>query len=148
MGITERTFTILMADDDLEDCLLVREALRENRTYHALQTVNDGEDLLDYLYQRGVYTPTAPRPDLILLDLKMPKKDGREALAEIKTDAGLRSIPIVVLTTSTAEDDIDYCYRLGVSSYIPKPVTFKAWLELMHTLTKYWFELVKLPTGQ
>lgn len=137
-----------MADDDVEDCLLVREALREIRAIHELHTVNDGEDLLDYLHRCGKYAvePAARRPDLILLDLKMPKKDGREALKEIKADDGLRSIPIVVLTTSTADDDVDYCYRLGVSSYIPKPVTFQAWVELMQTLTKYWFELVQLPS--
>ncbi len=143
-----KSFLILMADDDVEDCLLVREALREIQAIHELHTVNDGEELLDYLYRRGRYAvePSARRPDLILLDLKMPKKDGREALEEIKADDGLRPIPVIVLTTSTADDDVDCCYRLGASSYISKPVTFQAWVELLQMLTQYWFELVQLPS--
>lgn len=147
MSMSGRTFCILMADDDAEDCLLVREALRETGTGHELLTVSDGEELLDYLYGRGAYANgrKAPRPDLILLDLKMPKKDGRDALREIKADGRFQSVPIVVLTTSTADDDVDYCYRIGASSYIPKPVTFQAWMDLMRTLDKYWFELVRLP---
>jgi CheY-like chemotaxis protein len=138
-----------MADDDVEDCLLVRDALRETNLGHELRTVHNGEELLDYLYGRGTYAAPneAPRPDLILLDLKMPKKDGREALGDIKTDVRLARIPIVVLTTSTAADDVDYCYRIGASCYIPKPVTFRGWVDLMQTLAKYWFELVKLPAS-
>ena len=89
--------------------------------------------------------PTVPRPDLILLDLKMPRKDGREALSELKADPRLRSIPIVVLTTSTARDDIGFCYRMGVNSYITKPATFRGLVDLLGTLSKYWFELVELP---
>jgi len=145
-----KTFTLLMADDDAEDCVLVREALQETRANCALHTVADGEELLDYLHGRGKYAKphAAPRPDLILLALRMPKKDGREALADLRANGQLPPIPIVVLTTSTAADDVSYCYRIGASSYIAKPATFQAWVELLHTLTKYWFELVKLPPWQ
>ena len=141
------TRTILMADDDADDCLLVEEALRESKQPHDLRIVRDGQQLLDYLRRRGEYqqSPHVPRPDLILLDLKMPRKDGREALSELKADPRLRSIPIVVLTTSTARDDIGFCYRMGVNSYITKPATFSGLVDLLGTLSKYWFELVELP---
>ena len=136
-----------MADDDADDCLLVQEALRESKQPHELRIVRDGQQLLDYLRRRGDYrqSPSVPRPDLILLDLKMPRKDGREALSELKADPRLRSIPIVVLTTSTARDDIGFCYRMGVNSYITKPATFRGLVDLLSTLSKYWFELVELP---
>ncbi len=128
--------TILMADDDADDCLLVHEALRETKQPHDLRIVRDGQQLLDYLRRRGEYqqSPEVPRPDLILLDLKMPRKDGREALSELKADPRLRSIPIVVLTTSTARDDIGFCYRMGVNSYITKPATFRGLVDLLSTL--------------
>jgi CheY-like chemotaxis protein len=135
-----------MADDDADDCLLVQEALRESKQPHDLRVVRDGQQLLDYLRRRGDYQASpVPRPDLILLDLKMPRKDGREALSELKADPRLRSIPIVVLTTSTARDDIGFCYRMGVNSYITKPATFRGLVDLLSTLSKYWFELVELP---
>jgi CheY-like chemotaxis protein len=138
---------ILMADDDADDCLLVREALVENGRKYDLRVVRDGEELLDYLHRRGPYAEVgaAPVPDLILLDLKMPKKDGREALRELKADAWFKQIPVVVLTTSTDKDDIEYSYRMGVNSYVTKPVTFRALVELMDTLGKYWLELVEPP---
>ncbi len=138
---------ILMADDDADDCLLVREALVENGRDYDLRVVRDGEDLLDYLHRRGPYAPAgaAPLPDLILLDLKMPKMDGREALRELKGDARLKQIPVVVLTTSTDHGDIEYAYRMGVNSYLTKPVTFRALVDLMDTLAKYWFETVEPP---
>jgi len=141
------TVTILMADDDEDDCMLAREALAESRLANALYLVRDGEELLDYLHQRGKYTDLnlAPRPGLILLDLNMPKKDGREALREIKTDPQLKHIPIVVLTTSKAEEDIYRSYELGANSYITKPVTFASLVEVMRTIGKYWFEIVELP---
>lgn len=147
MAKTRGPYTILMADDDADDCLLVQEALREAKEPHDLRIVRDGQQLLDYLRQRGEYqkSPAAPRPDLILLDLKMPRKDGREALSELKADPRLRSIPIVVLTTSTARDDIGFCYRMGVNSYVTKPATFRGLVDLLSTLSKYWFELVELP---
>jgi len=139
--------TILMADDDAEDCQLVRDALGEAGQSHDLRFVRDGEELFDYLRHRGEYANgrSAPRPDLILLDFKMPRKDGREALKEIKADAQLRRIPVVVLTTSTAEDDIAFSYDMGVNSFITKPATFRQWVKIIRTLSKYWFEVVELP---
>lgn len=139
--------TILMADDDEDDCLLAREALAESRLVNNLYIVQDGEQLMDYLYQRGKYSDrhSAPRPGLILLDLNMPKKDGREALKQIKADTNLRRIPVVILTTSNADADIHRSYELGANSFIAKPVTFSGLVEVMKTLGKYWFEIVELP---
>jgi CheY-like chemotaxis protein len=138
--------TILLADDDEEDRLMTQEALQESRLGNDLRLVVDGQDLMDYLLRRGRYTgATHPQPGLILLDLNMPKKDGREALQEIKADDNLRTIPIVVLTTSGAEEDILRTYELGVSSFIRKPVTFEGLVEAMKVLTTYWFEIVELP---
>jgi len=138
---------ILIAEDDPEDCMLIRDALERNRLANDLRFVGDGEELLDYLHHRGEYgdPQTAPRPGLILLDLNMPRKDGREALQEIKADAGLRQIPVVVLTTSEAEEDIFRSYDLAANSYVTKPVTFAALVELMKELGRYWFEIVELP---
>lgn len=139
--------TILMADDDEDDCLLAQEALTESRLANNLYIVPDGEQLMDYLYHRGKYSDIdlSPRPGLILLDLNMPKKDGREALKQIKADANLRQIPIVILTTSKADQDIDRSYDLGANSFITKPVTFSGLVEVMKTIGKYWFEIVELP---
>ncbi len=147
MPIEDKPNIILMADDDPDDCLLVREALRGDHPVNALRFVHDGEELLDYLHQRGQYSQAtaAPRPSLILLDLNMPRKDGREALAEIKADPGLQRIPIVVLTTSRAEEDILLTYDLGANSFIIKPVTFVGLMEVMRALKNYWFEIVELP---
>ncbi len=142
-----KSITILVAEDDEDDRLLMQEALAENRLANDLHFVNDGEELMDYLLHRGNYgDPTnAPHPSLILLDLNMPRKDGREALKEIKTNPNLRKIPIVVLTTSQAEEDILRTYDLGVSSFISKPVGFESMVQIMKTLGKYWFEIVELP---
>jgi CheY-like chemotaxis protein len=139
--------TILMADDDADDRLMAQEAFDEVRLANELHFVEDGEALLDYLYRRGHYATrrAGQEPGLILLDLNMPKKDGRQALQEIKADPALRHIPIVVLTTSQAEEDILRTYDLGVNSFITKPVTFGGLVELVKTLTHYWFELVTLP---
>ena len=147
MSGNRKTVTILMADDDEDDYLLAREALLESRLVNNLQFVKDGEELMDYLHRRGKYAQAshAPRPGLILLDLNMSKKDGREALREIKADPNLRQIPIVVLTTSKAEEDIYQIYDLGANSFITKPVTFSSLVEVMKTLGKYWFEIVELP---
>ena len=143
----QTTVTILMADDDEEDCMLAREALAESRLANKLLFVQDGEELMDYLYRRGQYAQesNSPRPGLILLDLNMPKKDGREALREIKTDPNLRQIPVLVLTTSKAEEDIYSSYDLGASSFITKPVTFSALVQVIKTIGIYWFEIVELP---
>jgi CheY-like chemotaxis protein len=147
MSRRKRTIIILIADDDAEDRMLVRDALEENRLTNEVQFVEDGEELIDYLHNRGKFTDKEkyPTPGLILLDLNMPRKDGREALKEIKSDEHLRVIPVVVLTTSKAEEDILRTYDLGVSSFITKPVTFVALVDVMKTLTKYWFEIVELP---
>ena len=138
---------ILMADDDADDRMLAKEALEESRVINDLRFVEDGEALMDYLRRRGKYADedASPRPGLILLDLNMPKKDGREALKEIKDDPELRRIPIVVMTTSQAEEDIFRSYYLGASSFITKPVTFDRLVELMKTLGNYWVEFVQLP---
>jgi CheY-like chemotaxis protein len=144
-----RRFVILMADDDAEDCLLVRDAVEETRLPHQVRFVPDGEELLDYLKRQGQYAEEhSPRPDLILLDLNMPKKDGREVLRQLKCDPRLRAIPVVVLTTSTSEDDVAYCYQTGASSFLSKPVSYRAWIEMIGNLFSYWFQLVKLPTDQ
>jgi CheY-like chemotaxis protein len=139
--------TILLADDDPDDRQLTRDAFKENRLANALATVEDGEELLEYLHRRGKYKHLegTPLPGLILLDLNMPRKDGREALKEIKAHPEFRRIPIVVLTTSKAEEDILRTYDLGVNSYITKPVTFKSLVEIVKVLGRYWFEVVELP---
>jgi CheY-like chemotaxis protein len=136
-----------MAEDDPDDRLLVKEAFKDNRLSNELYFVEDGEQLMDYLYMRGKFSDPkrAPRPGMILLDLNMPKKDGREALVEIKADPNLRKIPIVVLTTSKNEEDIVRSYDLGASSYITKPVTFESLVEVTRAMGKYWFEIVELP---
>jgi CheY-like chemotaxis protein len=141
---------ILMADDDSDDRLLTKRALEASRVVNDLRFVEDGEELMDYLLQRGGYADpeAAPRPGLILLDLNMPRKDGREALAEIKKDPALHRIPVVVMTTSKAEEDVVRSYDLGANSYITKPVTFERLVDLMKTLGTYWIEFVKLPSNQ
>jgi len=147
MNSEHNVINILLADDDAEDRMLARDALEENRLANNLDCVEDGEDLLDYLHRRGKYTELAgkPLPGLILLDLNMPRKDGREALEEIKADPDLKRIPVVVLTTSKAEEDVIKTYDLGVSGFITKPVSFDGLVETMKTLAKYWFEIVELP---
>lgn len=141
-----KPITILIAEDDADDRLLAQEALNESRLVNEVHFVEDGEELLDYLHHRGRYaTEPAPRPGVILLDLNMPRKDGREALIEIKENKDLRRIPVVVMTTSKAEEDILRSYDLGVNSFIIKPVTFEGLVEVMHTLGRYWFEIVELP---
>lgn len=148
MKYDAKPIVILMADDDADDRILTKDALEESRVLNDLRFVENGEELVDYLYQRGNYSDpeSAPRPSLILLDLNMPRKDGREALAEIKADPNLRRIPIVVMTTSQAEEDIFRSYDLGASSFITKPVTFDRLVELMKALGHYWIEFVELPS--
>jgi CheY-like chemotaxis protein len=140
---------ILMADDDADDQMLTAQALHQYRLKNGVRFVNDGQELLDYLRHQGKFADAArfPEPDLILLDLNMPRKDGREALAEIKSDPALRRTPVVILTTSKAEEDILRSYDLGVNAYITKPVTFQGLVEAMRVLSMFWFELVKLPNG-
>ena len=139
--------TVLLADDDADDRQTVREAFTEARLLNDLRCVVDGQDLMDYLLHEGKYTApgAAPRPGIILLDFNMPKKDGREALLEIKADPDLKNIPVVVLTTSKAEEDVYRSYSLGANSFITKPVTFTAMVEVIKVLGEYWFEIVELP---
>ncbi len=143
----KKPLPILMAEDDEDDRLLAQDAFMESKLSNPLFFVNDGEELLDYLYHRGRYVSQEqfPLPGLILLDLNMPRKDGREALREIKSDAKLRQIPIIVLTTSKEEEDILRSYSLGVSSFITKPVTFEQLVEVIQCVGQYWFEIVSMP---
>jgi CheY-like chemotaxis protein len=145
--MSKASVVILMADDDADDRELTRDALAESRLINELHFVEDGVQLLDYLHRRGAYSRpgAAPRPGVILLDLNMPRKDGREVLREIKADPDLRKIPVVVLTTSKADEDIAQSYDLGANSFISKPVTFDGLVEVVRGLGKYWFDIVELP---
>ncbi len=147
MGNSARSVVILLADDDADDREMTRKALAKNRLANAIFEVTDGEDLMAFLRREGRFAPPAlaPTPGLILLDLNMPKKDGREALAEIKADPALRRIPIVVMTTSKAEQDIVQAYDLGSNSFISKPITLPALVDVMLVLGQYWFQIVQLP---
>jgi CheY-like chemotaxis protein len=145
-----KMISIVLADDDPDDRKLTQDAFSENRLANEFHAVEDGEELMDYLLRRGKYESMQgdALPGLILLDLNMPRKDGREALKEIKAHPDLRRIPIVVLTTSKAEEDILRSYDLGVNSYVTKPVTFKSLVELIKVLGRYWFEVVELPPDE
>ena len=149
MSKDPRPITILMADDDADDRMMTREAFEEARLANDLRFVCDGEELMDYLKRRGKYSDPAssPRPALLLLDLNMPKKDGREALKEIKADPALRQIRVIVLTTSKAEEDIYRAYDISATSFITKPVKFDALVEIIKALGKYWLEIVELPNN-
>jgi CheY-like chemotaxis protein len=139
--------TILIADDDSDDRLLAEDALKECGVGAELQFVNDGVELMNYLQRKGKFATDvdAPKPSLIILDLNMPRKDGREALQEIKADASLRKIPVVVLTTSTSDTDITRVYELGANSFISKPVAFNVLVSVMKAIGEYWFQIVVLP---
>jgi CheY-like chemotaxis protein len=147
MTTTPTPITILLADDDEEDRQLAQDALTESRLPNDLHTVQNGEELIDYLHHRNAYADpaTSPRPGLILLDLAMPRKNGQEALREIKDDPELRRIPVIVMTTSSAEEDVCRSYDLGASSYVTKPVSFTALVDVMKGIGRYWFEIVELP---
>ncbi len=142
--------TILVAEGNPEDRLLVEKAFLENHLSNDLTFVKDGKELMDYLYEQGKYATdtSAPRPCLIILGLNLPYKDGREALAEIKSNPDLRSIPVVVLSSSQDEEDILRTYNLGVAGFIIKPVTFESLVEIVTTLNQYWFEIVELPKNK
>jgi two-component system, response regulator len=144
-----KAIVILMADDDEDDRLLAKEAFDEVKLINDFRVVKDGEELLEYLRHEGQYSDpeTSPRPGLVLLDLNMPRKDGREVLRDIKRDPTLRNIPVVVLTTSKAEEDIFRTYDLGVNSFITKPVTFAQLVEIMRMLSEYWLHVVELPAN-
>jgi CheY-like chemotaxis protein len=140
---------ILIADDDEEDRMLARDALEESRLANSLFFVHDGVELLDFLHRRGPFEDpsTSPRPGIILLDINMPRMTGLEALRDIKRDPSLRRIPVVILTTSRADEDIIRSYDLGVNSFISKPVTFDGLVDVMRLLGTYWFEIVDLAPG-
>jgi two-component system, response regulator len=147
MTARAKPITILIAEDDPDDRMLARDALEENRLANDVRFVVNGEDLMQYLRREGKYASpgAAPRPGIILLDLNMPRKDGREALREIKGDPSLKRIPLVVLTTSKAEEDVCRSYELGVAGFITKPVTFDGLVGAMKVLGRYWFEITALP---
>jgi CheY-like chemotaxis protein len=137
---------ILLVEDDPGDELITREALQENKVRNDLHVVRDGEQALDFLYRRGGYAD-AVRPGLILLDLNLPKYDGREVLARIKSDPDLMTIPVVVLTTSQAEEDILRSYRLHANAYVPKPVDFDRFLAVVRQIDEFFVSVVRLPPG-
>jgi CheY-like chemotaxis protein len=140
-----KPITILMADDNTVDCLMVKEAVERAHLYNDLRFVENGVELMDYLHRRGKYSKPSlsPRPGLILLDLNMPRKDGREALAEIRADPRLSDIPVVVMTASKADEDFWRARNLGANIYLVKPVTFEALINLVKSLGKYWFEILE-----
>src|SRR5437867_7392654 len=141
-----KPITILMGADEAADCLLVKTAVEKAHLHNDLRFVENGVELMDYLHRRGRYTkaPDAPRPGLILLDLNMPRKDGREALAEIKADPELRDISVVVLTASKADEDFWRARNLGADMYLVKPVTFETLVNVTRSLGRYWFEIVEI----
>ncbi|WP_203293053.1 response regulator [Maricaulis parjimensis] len=150
MSQENRLFTILMVDDDPDDRLLFKEACEEVRLRNPLEFLENGEQLVDYLRRKGPYASLegAPYPGIILLDLNMPLKDGREALEEIKNDAELRHIPIIVLTTSKDEDDILSSYGLGASSYIVKPISLDRLMRVVNSIGEYWVQIVEVPQSE
>ena len=144
MKDTKRPVTILMADDDPDDVLLVQDAFEEAGIAVTFNHVPDGIELLVYLNREGQY-PEASLPDLILLDLNMPRKNGREVLKEIKTSAGLKSIPVIILSTSNGQSDIACCYESGASAFIVKPGTFDDLTRTMGALGAFWLQVASLP---
>lgn len=146
MTSKREAITILMADDDDDDFLLTKKALAESKLANRLVRVEDGEELIEYLKRRGKYeNADVCRPGMILLDLNMPRKDGRETLKEIKSDPDLKDIPVVIFTTSKTDEDIFRSYQLGSNSFITKPVTFDKLVAVISALGAYWFKIVKLP---
>jgi len=139
-----RPIRILMVEDNADDVDLTREALKDAKVYCDLQVAGDGVEALAFLRQEGRYAQ-AVRPDLILLDLNLPRKDGREVLTEIKNDGSLRTIPLVVLTTSAAEEDIIRAYENHVNCYITKPVDFDQFIKVVKAIEEFWFTVIKLP---
>ena len=139
-----RPIEILMVEDNPGDVRLTKEALKDAKVSNTLRVVEDGALALDYLHRRGVYVD-APRPDLILLDLNLPKKNGREVLEEIKQDVNLKSIPVVILTTSQAEEDVVRAYSLHANCYITKPVDFTQFAKIVRTIEDFWLSIVTLP---
>jgi CheY-like chemotaxis protein len=142
--VNVRPFEVLLVEDNPGDVMLTTEALEEAKLHINMSVVSDGMEALDFLYRRGRYAE-APRPDLMLLDLNMPRKDGREVLAELKGDPDLRGIPVVVLTTSRAEQDIVRTYNLHANAYVTKPVDLEQFIAIVHAINQFWFTIVTLP---
>jgi len=142
-----RPIDILLVEDSPADVRLTREALKEAKVLNMLHVAQDGVEALDFLHKQGPYAGK-PSPDLILLDLNLPKKDGREVLAEIKQDETLRRIPVVVLTTSRAEEDVIRSYNLHANAYVTKPVDLKQFLEVIRAIEAFWLAVVTLPPGE
>ncbi len=136
---------ILLVEDNPGDTRLAREALKESKLNNTMNSVVDGVEAMDYLHKRGKYTDVT-RPDLIILDLNLPRKDGREVLGEIKTDVYLRTIPVVILTTSKSEEDILRAYELHANCFITKPMDMNQFIKVVQSITDFWFTIVKLPT--
>ncbi len=141
-----RPIEILMVEDNPVDVLVTREALKKGRILNNLSVAEDGEEAIDFLFRTGQYS-AAPRPDLILLDLNLPKKDGREILMELKNHPDLRSIPVVVLTTSQAEEDVLRSYNSGANCFIVKPVDLEQFTATILSIENFWFSIVKLPSA-
>jgi CheY-like chemotaxis protein len=142
-----RPVEILLVEDNPGDVELTQEALAEAKVSNRLHVADDGAKAIDFLFKRGEYA-AAPRPDIVLLDLNLPKKDGRQVLAEIKTDPRLSGIPVVILTTSQADEDIIRSYQLHANCYINKPVDFKQFLKVVKSIEEFWLTVVKLPNGK
>ena len=138
---------LLMADDDEDDCMLVQDAVREVFQSEDFRCLCDGQELMSYLLHQGIYADpeTSPLPDLILLDLNMPRKDGRQALQEIKGHPLLKAIPILIFSTSQEQEEIELCYKLGANSYLIKPVSFDKLVEIVRCMSNYWFNIASLP---
>ena len=145
--MTERSVEILLVEDNPGDVRLTQEALTENKLHNNLHVVWDGEEAIAFLRREGQYAD-APRPDLVLLDLNLPKKDGRELLAEMKGDPGLKRIPVVILTTSTAEADVLRMYDLHANCYVTKPVDLDQFIRVVQTIEEFWLTIVRLPGGE
>lgn len=141
-----KPITILMAEDNATDIMLTKEALAHAKVLNSLHVVNDGMEALDFLHRRGTYAK-APLPDLILLDLNMPRKNGQEVLAEIKADDKFKHIPVVVLTTSKAEEDVLKAYGLYANCYVVKPVDFDVFADVVRSIEQFWFSVVRLPSA-
>ncbi len=144
----EKNLLLLYAEDDPDDVMLMKEAMAESRVEDELKVVEDGQELMDYLHGRGNYADAAqtPKPDIILLDLNLPRKDGREVLKEIKNDAHLKHIPVIVLTSSRSEEEITNVYKLGANSFIVKPVSIPSLAEIMTSMKRFWGQVSELPS--
>jgi CheY-like chemotaxis protein len=143
---TGREIEILMVEDNEGDAVLTQEALKHAKVHNNLHIVQDGVEAMDFLHRQGAYAKS-PRPDLILLDLNLPRKDGREVLQEIKSDPRLKRIPVVVLTTSLADEDILKAYNLNANCYISKPVDLDAFVRVVRSIEDFWLKIVSLPAG-